>query len=221
MQQEKVDQQPVEESVAPNKAEEEIDAAPKEADFHKSIDALSDAQSGMHVLHTVEDKFKGVLEAFVAFMESLKLDEKMTKLVAELEPTFAKFEAHVIEPLNQFSQKASRGLQHEIDTFQVEINQLKDRLQQRLQHIRSRPGSPAPSAPLAEQIVPPQPQQAHQIPQMPQPIRAPSVIQPAAHSAMKDLQTLESMGFTDRRRNLELLAQHNGDLNLVVERLLA
>lgn len=195
-------------------------ASDVEAEFHKSLDELSaaqeqEAETSIGVLSTVESKIKKALDALVQFMESLKLDDKMKQIVTELEPSFAKLDANIIQPLETFSQRASRNIQTEIQEFQVQVNELKDRLQQRLVEIRSRPSSPvlsrahaAPAAPAAA------PAPAH-------PVVQPSAPLPEAHhNAMKDLQTLESMGFSDRRRNLELLASHKGNLALVIDQLL-
>jgi hypothetical protein len=194
-----------------------------EASFHEHLEELSQkretstsaAEAGLvGVMDTVETKLKKALEALVEFVESLQLDQKVKKLVAEFEPSFAKFEARVIQPLNEFGVRASRGLQQEMDSFQVEVNQLKDRLQKRLAELKNE--SAAPSAPNDENASRP----AQNVVEVPsQEEQGAGVF--VGHNAMKDLQTLEVMGFTDRRRNLELLATHKGDLNAVVNILLA
>jgi hypothetical protein len=194
-----------------------------EASFHQHLEELCEmpangneaSETGLGVLDTVESKLKKALAALVEFVESLQLDQKVKKLVTEFEPSFAKFEASVIVPLNDFGVRASHGLQREMDSFQIEINQLKDRLQKRMDELKRQ--AAAPSAPIAEAQVA---QDAHVAVVAP-----PQIVHdqepPVLHNAMKDLQTLESMGFTDRRRNLELLAIHKGDLNAIVNILLA
>jgi hypothetical protein len=194
-----------------------------EASFHEHLEELaqkretssSAAEAGLvGVIDTVETKLKKALEALVEFVESLQLDQKVKKLVAEFEPSFAKFEARVIQPLNEFGVRASRGLQQEMNSFQVEVNQLKDRLQKRLEELKRE--SAAPSAPNDETAPRPAQNNADLSSQEEQ---GAGVF--VGHNAMKDLQTLEVMGFTDRRRNLELLATHKGDINAVVNMLLA
>jgi hypothetical protein len=216
---------------APSSAPPESEPSNKiEAEFHKSLDELSEAQekdteAGIGVLNTVEGKIKKALDALVEFMESLKLDEKMKKIVIELEPSFAKFESTVLQPLEVLSQRASRGIQSEVQEFQVQVNEFKDRLQQRLEEIRSRPSSPAsPRARKPHQAPPAAPSAAAPVaqPSSSAPVAQPSApMSEAHHNAMQDLQTLENMGFTDRRRNLELLAQHKGNIALVIDNLLA
>jgi len=51
------------------------------------------------------------------------------------------------------------------------------------------------------------------------PVAAPSALPPDA--AIRDFSLLEGMGFLNRRKNLELLAKHKGDVVAVVEDLLA
>lgn len=186
------------------KVEDGIPASSPEAAFHRSLDELSSSpdvpsSSDPNVLETVESKFKKALEALVEFVESLHLDAKVKQIVSELEPAFSKFETKVINPINDFGMRASQD-------FQVEVNQLRDRLNARFGELRSspaeQPSTNAPAASAPASVVPPPPASL-------------------GHNAMQDLQQLESMGFTDRRRNLELLATHQGDLSKVIETLLA
>lgn len=183
-----------------------LQVAASEAQFHQTLDSICqdqvDPQESIGVLEAVEAKFKKALDAFVEFMESLQLDQRMKKVVEEFEPAFAKFETRVLAPLNEFGQRASRELESEMTTFQHEISQLKERITQRMAQL----SSSAPSGPSCEDSLPSAPE---------------PVTEPRAPNAMQDLLTLEEMGFTDRRRNLELLAQHKGDINLVVNALLA
>ena len=200
----------------------------KEQSFRDSLDALSEASGASaagaeaSVLDTMEVKFKRALEALVEFVESLHLDAKVKQIVAELEPSFAKFEAHVLTPINEFGLKASRGLQSEMDSFQGEVNQLKERLNSRFEELKRAKASPAPSAPPAapESAAPLATHPAAAPPSAPAaaPIAEPINV---GHNAMQDLQHLEAMGFTDRRRNLELLASHKGDLTRVIDQLIA
>ena len=193
-----------------------------EAHFHQSLDELANSQAesqeSIGVLVTVEAKFKKALDAFLEFMESLQLDQKMKKLVAELEPSFATFETRVLVPLNQFGQRASKEFESEIHTFQVEINQLKERITQRVAQIKA----PAPSSSNDQPSAPSAPDAALTSSPPVAAIVAPSApnAEPRAPNAMQDLLTLEAMGFTDRRKNLELLATHKGDMNAVVNALL-
>jgi len=48
-----------------------------------------------------------------------------------------------------------------------------------------------------------------------------SVVDLPPDSAMKDLEQLEGMGFLDRKKNITLLAQHEGNLIAVIEALLS
>lgn len=203
---ESMQQKKVEEAVPEPEMVPEV--AP-EAAFHRSLDELSSSQdapsSGPNVLETVESKFKKALEALVEFVESLHLDVKVKQIVAELEPAFSKFEAKVINPINDFGMRASHDLQ-------VEVNQLKERLNTRFGELRSSASQASPPAekPSADPSAPSAPVAVVPSPEI-----------SVGHSAMQDLQQLESMGFTDRRRNLELLAVHHGDLSKVIDSLLA
>lgn len=168
-----------------------------EAHFHETLEELAEAQlqtEAPGVLNTVESKFKSALDALVEFMESLKLDQKMRAVVAEFEPTFSKFEQKVISPLNEFGQRTSKDLQTEMSGFQKEINLLRAKIQARIDEISGSPSKSEKSS-AAEEVY-------------------------EAPNALEDLQKLEEMGFTDRRRNLELLASHKGDINAVVAVLL-
>lgn len=180
-------------------AKVEIKPDVAEAQFHQTLEELSDAQikrsDSDSVLETVESKFKNALSAFVQFMESLKLDQKMRAVVAEFEPTFSKFEEKVISPINEFGERTSKDFQSEMSSFQQELSQLRSRLQARLDQL-SRPEVKSSEAPSAADV----------------PYEAPN--------AIEDLNKLDDMGFTDRRRNLELLAAHKGDVNAVVAALL-
>lgn len=193
----------------PQKIEEAVPESAPEVAFHRSLDELSSNQdapsSSPNVIETVESKFKKALEALVEFVESLHLDAKVKEIVSELEPAFCKFETKVINPINEFGMRASHD-------FQVEVNELRSRLNARFGELRSSsPRVPAPTE---------QPSTHGSVPSAPV-----SVVPPPAasvgHNAIQDLQQLESMGFTDRRRNLELLATHQGDLSKVIDTLLA
>jgi len=206
----------VQEKAKPSKVAEQSESKQTEAEatFHQHLDELSESENGLGVLDTVESKFKRALEALVEFMESLQLDQKVRRVVSELEPSFAKFDARVIKPLNDLGMRASRGLQEEITQFQAEMNLLKERLNKRLEEFKVQSNSSAPSAPVDESMKPARASVPVVIP-APQPASLPP------HNAMHDLHQLESMGFTDRRRNLELLALHKGNVNAVIEVLLA
>lgn len=188
------------------KIEPKVDAesAPQvesEAHFRQALDELSNAQETPSepdsVFDTVESKFKNALSALVEFMESLKLDQKMRSVVAEFEPTFAKFEEKVISPINQFGERTSKDFQSEMSSFQKELNQLRSKIQVRIDQISSSDSK----------------SQETQAEAADEPFVAP-------HNALEDLRKLEDMGFPDRRRNLELLAVHKGDINAVVAALL-
>lgn len=174
-----------------------------EAHFHQTLEELADAQTqpsdSAGVLDTVETKFKTALDALVEFMESLKLDQKMRAVVAEFEPTFAKFEQKVITPINDFGQRTSRDLHTEMSGFQKEINLLRAKIQTRIEQIS---GSDSSSDAQEQEA------------------SVENVHEFSSHNALEDLHKLEAMGFSDRRRNLELLAIHKGDINAVVAALL-
>lgn len=182
-------------------AKVEIKPDVAEAHFHQTLEELSDAQiersESDSVLETVESKFKNALNAFVQFMESLKLDQKMRAVVAEFEPTFSKFEEKVISPINEFGERTSKDLQSEMSSFQQELSQLRSRIQARLDQLS---GSESKSQSSGSSSAADAPYEAP--------------------NAIEDLNKLDDMGFTDRRRNLELLATHKGDINAVVASLL-
>jgi len=224
MQKEKKDSLPA----PPAPVSAESSAAPasevqhQEKEFHKSLDELADKDDSKSpsMLQSVEAKLKQALEALVEFMESLNLNDKVKGIVTDLEPTFAKFEARILKPLEEAGQNASRGIQGELAAFSVQVNEFKQRMEARLQELRAQEKAASTESKPESQSEAPQPVPASAGPVHAAP--APSAPVPEIpHNAMQDLQTLESMGFTDRRKNLELLANFKGDLSAVVDRLLS
>lgn len=186
----------------PSSSQSSLLASGAEAHFHQTLDELAQAQTrqgkeGESVLESAETQIKRLFEALVSWMESLRLDQKMKAVVAEFEPTFAKLEERVLSPLNEFGQRTSREIQSEMSHLSKEVNSFSHKLSSRLQDLSSSPPSSSSSPPSP---APPS--------------------SPAPHNALEDLLHLEAMGFSDRRRNLELLASHKGDLNAVVDALL-
>jgi hypothetical protein len=193
----------------------------------------------------------------------------MKQLVHDLEPSFLAFESRVITPLGEMSRKGSQIMQHEVESLMDQINQLKAKLQQRLEEMKERHAAVAAAAANAEVVdekpvlvseeqvqaeakrveaeekareeaakegkeaaqsalpfafdsAPSAPVQPAPVLPSIEPEAEPSNAEPnLPHSAMEDLLTLESMGFKNRRRNLELLAETKGNLQAVIERLLA
>jgi len=189
------------------------------------------------VLQLVEAQLSAAMKAIATFMESLHIDQKMTAMIADIHANMKKAtsaaQENIINPLSVMTKSKAAVAADHLDKLKLEIAKLKvllevefgkamDKITQLATQQKAadvdraevaKPATtaspaPSPAAPTAVPAV------VHVAPE------AKPADDFAAQLVAADLQSLADMGFTDRPRNLELLAKFNGDMTRVVELLL-
>lgn len=203
--------EPSEDNVSePVKIEEpHVEENPASQETESSTD---DTENDLNILETIEKQLQMAYEAVSKFVDSLELSSKFSSAVEtaqeRLRHASEKVDAVIIKPLTEVTKKKAEQFAEEVSKLQAEISRLKEQLRAELSKASesiSNSGAAVPEAPAEE---------------MKELKPAESEVELPPNAALADLQKLEDMGFTDRRRNLDLLAKHQGNLMSVVEELL-
>jgi hypothetical protein len=201
--------------------------------------AVIPSPAELPVLQLVEAQLSAAMKAIATFMESLHIDQKMTAVIADIHNNMRKVtsaaQENIINPLSVMTKSKAAVAADHLDKLKLEIAKLKALLEvefgkamDKLTQLTSQ--HQAADVELAEVSRPPNPVSAPVPAAEPSPVPVPSVASVSAEAkpsddfgaqlVMSDMKCLADMGFTDRTRNLELLAKFNGDMTRVVEILL-
>jgi hypothetical protein len=161
-------------------------------------------------------------------MRTLDIDVKILDAFEGAQRTFKSatdtVEKEVIDPLAALTKAKADDFTQQLSKLEQEILRIKDQIKTELSKAANsisnrfspppvaQPASPLPSEQELQDL-------ADKFARSDEPVAPVDVSLPAT-AALQDLQRLAEMGFTDRKKNLVLLAKHSGNLIAVVEELI-